>query len=132
IQDTGHGNVMSVSLLRLASGRLALFYAFKNNLSDCRPRLRLSSDEAQTWSEPKLVIAAPGYYVLNNDRVVQLRSGRLEVPVADHRMNGPDAGNYNSFDRRAVAIWYLSDDEGETWREAADWWAIPVRSGTGL
>ena len=38
VENTGHENVMSVSLLRLASGRLALFYAFKNNLSDCRPR----------------------------------------------------------------------------------------------
>jgi sialidase-1 len=132
IENAGRENVMSVSLVRLASGRLALFYVLKNDLSDCRPRLRLSSDEAQTWSEPKVVIAAPGYYVLNNDRVVQLRSGRLVVPVAYHRMNGPDAGNYNSFDRRAVAIWYLSDNDGETWREADDWWAIPVRSGTGL
>jgi hypothetical protein len=132
VENVGRENIMSVSLLRLAGGRLAFFYALKNDLSDCRARLRLSDDEGATWSEPKLVIGAPGYFVLNNDRVVQLRSGRLVVPVAYHRMNGPDPGNYNSFDRRAVALWYLSDDEGATWRESADWWAIPVRSTSGL
>ena len=131
-ENAGRENVMSVSLLRLAAGRLAFFYCLTNDLSDARPRLRLSGDEGATWSEPKLVIGAPGYFVLNNDRVVQLRSGRLVVPVAYHRMNGPDPGNYNSFDRRAVALWYLSDDEGATWRESADWWAIPVRSTSGL
>ncbi|MGH7199678.1 MAG: exo-alpha-sialidase, partial [Planctomycetaceae bacterium] len=30
-------NVMSVSLLRLHDGRIALFYLRKNSLSDCRP-----------------------------------------------------------------------------------------------
>ncbi len=132
VENTGRENVMSVSLLRLRGGRLALFYALKNDLSDCRPRLRYSDDEGASWSEPKVVVDAPGYFVLNNDRVVQLRSGRLVVPVAYHRMNGPDPGSYTSFDRRATDHWYLSDDDGVSWREARDWWAIPVRSGTGL
>lgn len=65
-------NVMSVSLLRLQSGRLALFYLIKNSLLDCRPVLRISTDEAVTWSEPRPVGEAPGYFVLNNDRVIQL------------------------------------------------------------
>jgi hypothetical protein len=132
VENTGHENVMSVSLLRLASGRIAFFYALKNSLADCRPRLRISTDEAKSWSEPTLVVAAPGYFVLNNDRVIQLGGGRLVVPVAYHRMNGPDPASYDSFDRRAVDLWYLSDDEGKTWRESADWWAIPVRSTSGL
>jgi len=132
LENTGRANVMSVSLLRLASGRLAFFYCLKNDLSDCRARMRVSTDEAATWSEPKLVVEAPGYFVLNNDRVVQLRSGRLIVPVAYHRMSGTDATSYRAWDRRAVAFWYLSDDEGASWREAADWWAIPARSGSGL
>jgi hypothetical protein len=53
--------------IRLADGRIALFYARKNSLDDCRPLLRLSDDEAQTWSEPKVCIEDEvGYYVLNN------------------------------------------------------------------
>jgi hypothetical protein len=132
VENTGRENVMSVSLLRLASGRLALFYGLKNDLTDCRPRVRYSDDEAESWSEAKLVVDAPGYFALTNDRVIQLSSGRLVVPVAYHRMNGPDPGSYTSFDGRATAHWYLSDDAGATWREARDWWAIPVRSKSGL
>lgn len=132
VENLGHENVMSVSLLRLAGGRIALFYALKNGLHDCRPWMRLSDDEGRTWSEPALVVAAPGYFVLNNDRIVQLKSGRLIVPVAYHRMKGADPTTYDSFDGRAIDLWYLSDDEGRSWKEAADWWAIGVRSRTGL
>jgi len=112
VRNEGGWNVMSVSLLRLADGRIALFYARKNSLTDCRPYLRLSSDEAQTWSEPKLCIEDEvGYYVLNNDRVVELKSGRLIVPVALH--NTPDS---KEPDWDGTIMCYLSDDSGATWR----------------
>lgn len=45
-------NVMSVSLLRLKSGELALFYMRKNSMLDCRPYLRISKNEGKTWSKP--------------------------------------------------------------------------------
>jgi Neuraminidase (sialidase) len=123
---------MSVSLLRLRNGKLALFYLIKNNWHDCRPWMRLSEDEGETWSPPRLVVEAPGYFVLNNDRVVQLNSGRLVVPVAFHRTRKSDPADKGNFDRRALALWYLSDDEGRTWREAADWWGVPLPSRSGL
>ena len=132
VANTGGNNVMSVSLLRLRSGRLALFYLVKNSWLDCRPYLRISSDEARTWSEPRLMVEAPGYFVLNNDRVVQLASGRLVAPVAFHRSRAADPHSGRSFDGRGLALWYLSDDEGQTWREAATWWAAPQASGAGL
>jgi sialidase-1 len=125
-------NVMSVSLLRLQSRRLALFYLVKNSLLDCRPVMRLSTDEAVTWSEPRVVTTAPGYFVLNNDRVIQLQSGRLVLPVACHRGRSADPKNYRSLDSRGIALWYLSDNEGQSWREADTWWALPARSGSGL
>lgn len=125
-------NLMSVSLLRLRSGRLALFYLVKNSFHDCRPVVRFSEDEAKTWSEPQYVITAPGYFVLNNDRVIQTSSGRLIVPVAFHRSRNGAANDHRTFDHRAIDLWYLSDDEGKTWREAEDWRAIPVPSKTGL
>lgn len=125
-------NVMSVSLLRLQSGRLALFYLIKNSLLDCRPVMRISTDEAVTWSEPRLVGEAPGYFVLNNDRVIQLKTGRLVVPLGFHRARASDPKQRHSLDPRALALWCLSDDEGTTWREAEDWWALPARTQTGL
>jgi hypothetical protein len=113
LENEGGFNVMSVSLVRLKSGEIALFYLRKNSLTDCRPLLRLSSDEGKTWSEPTVCIPdeAIGYYVMNNDRAVQLSSGRLVLPVALH--NTPQQ---NKFNGSAIISCYLSDDNGQTWR----------------
>lgn len=114
VPNEGDWNVMSVSLLRLADDRIALFYARKNSLEDCRPLMRISTDEAKTWSEPTVIIDDQvGYYVLNNDRVVQLKSGRLIVPVALHNL--PE---YKKPDWAGKIMCYLSDDAGQTWRRS--------------
>lgn len=113
VPNEGKQNVMSVSLLRLASGEIALFYLRKNGWDDCRPYMRVSTDEAKTWSEPSLCIAQGGYYVLNNDRVVQLRTGRLVMPVSKHNEPG---GKYSS---HGIISCFLSDDNGKTWRQSA-------------
>lgn len=132
IPTGSHQNIMSVSLLRLASGKIARFYAIKKNKwLDCHAVVSLSSDEGTTWSEPKLVTHAPGYFVLNNDRVIQTKSGRLIVPLGFHRSRHTD-DVASSWDSRAVAIWYYSDDEGATWKESDTWWAMPVASKSGL
>ncbi|MGC9317723.1 MAG: sialidase family protein, partial [Armatimonadota bacterium] len=69
VPNEGGDNVMSVSLLRLQDGRIALFYCRKNSREDCHMYMRTSADEAQTWSEPQLCIPEDGYFVVNNDRV---------------------------------------------------------------
>ena len=130
-------NVMSVSLLRLAGGRLAMFYVEKNSGLDCRPYMRVSDDEGTTWSAPRLIIEAPGYFVLNNDRIIQTRSGRILVPVAYNRLlrpteYRPNGGDSRSNDLRGIILWYYSDDQGLTWHEAHSWWALPVPSEAGL
>jgi sialidase-1 len=132
VENPPGANVMSVSLLRLRGGPIVLFYLAKNSLLDCRPVMRISTDEAETWSEPRHVGDAPGYFVLNNDRVIQLQGGRLVLPLAFHRSRGSDPRNYRSLDMRAIALWYWSEDEGKTWQEADDWWALPARTTTGL
>jgi Neuraminidase (sialidase) len=106
-------NVMSVSLLRLADSRIAMFYLRKNSLQDCRPVVRFSSDEAATWSRPQTIIPDQqmGYYVMNNDRVIQLRSGRLIAPVALHNTPQRDKPDWTG-----RVLCYLSDDAGKTWR----------------
>lgn len=110
VANEGGMNVMSVSLLRLRSGPIALFYLRKNSTKDCRPMVRFSRDEARTWSEPvECITDEIGYYVLNNARVVQLAGGRLVMPVAQH--THPD-GIWQA----GEVLCYLSDDEGKTWR----------------
>lgn len=132
VENVGGANVMSVSLLRLKSGRMALFYLLKNSWMDCRPHVRFSDDEGATWTEPVLMCAAPGYFVMNNDRVIQHSSGRLIAPLAFHRARGTAPDSSASFDSRAVLMWLTSDDDGATWKEAPQWQALPVpttRSG---
>jgi Neuraminidase (sialidase) len=113
VEREGDWNVMSVSLLRLKSGAIALFYLRKNSLTDCRPLLRLSTDEAKTWSQPiECITDKIGYYVLNNDRAEQLTSGRLILPVCHHANAG------GKFDGSGTILCYLSDDDGKTWRRS--------------
>ncbi len=133
VVETGeYQNIMSVSLLRLASGRIARFHAVKKTrLRDCHVVMSTSSDEGQTWTPPRLIHDAPGYFVFNNDRVIQTRSGRLLVPVAYHRLKGA-SDDWNSWDSRSITLWYYSDDEGITWKESDNWWALPVASRSGL
>ncbi len=114
VAQSGGLNVMSVSLLRLASGEIALFYLRKTSKEDCRPVMQISTDETQTWSEPTVCIPDVGYYVLNNDRAVQLKSGRLVLPVAWHQGPGKPRDN------QGIIMCYLSDDKGKTWRRSKD------------
>ncbi len=115
VPNEGGMNVMSVSLLRLKDNRIAMFYLRKNSMSDCRPVVRFSSDETETWSDPVEIVAADmaGYYVLNNDRVIQLSGGRLIVPVALHRT--PDQ---EKMDWHAKVGCFFSDDAGATWQRS--------------
>lgn len=110
-------NVMSVSLLRLASGRAALFYLRKESTSDCRPYMRLLHEhvpphEPDAWGPaiPIIPDERAGYYVMNNDRVIQLDSNRLIAPVAYHRTPTGEP-----LDPYGILQCYLSDDEGQTW-----------------
>ncbi|MFW5914884.1 MAG: sialidase family protein, partial [Planctomycetota bacterium] len=80
----GDLNVMSVSLLRLQSGDIMFGYMIKNAWDDCRLYVRRSSDEMKTFSEAVCATDQRMYHVINNDRVVQLSSGRLLVPAALH------------------------------------------------
>ena len=115
VRCTGGLNVMSVSLLRLDNGEIALSYLRKTSKEDCRPLMCISNDEAETWSRPTVCITDEvGYYVLNNDRAVQLRRGRLILPVAWHQ--GPGQKR----DSAGVIMCYLSDDNGKSFRRSQD------------
>jgi hypothetical protein len=125
LANEGGMNVMSVSLLRLRSGPLALFYLRKNATDDCRAYPRRSADEGATWGEPTLCIPPAGYYVVNNDRVVQFASGRLVVPASRHALPGERFSP-------GVAMCFLSDDDGGTWRQSLTELRGPPGSGSGL
>ncbi len=123
----GAQNTMSVSLLRLKSGKVALFYLVKHGWDDCRAYVQESGDDARTWGEARLCMPDKGYFVVNNDRVVQLASGRLVIPAAWHK---PLEGK--QFNPRATAVCFLSDDEGKTWRPGRGVVAPPEKGNSGL
>lgn len=116
VEQEGIMNVMSVSLLRLQSGEIALFYLRKNSESDCIPLLRISKDEAMTWSNPEECITdKDGYFVLNNNRVIQLKDGRLLLAVSLHKSPG------DSLVSNVGRIWsYYSDDNGRNWKSGRE------------
>jgi sialidase-1 len=116
VEQEGKMNVMSVSLLRLKNGEIALFYLKKNSETDCIPLIRLSNDEAKSWSEPiPCITDREGYFVLNNNRVIQLQNGRLILAVALHQSPGEIGST-------AVGrLWsYFSDDNGRSWRSSQE------------
>lgn len=107
VENTAKMNVMSVSLLRLQSGELALTYMFKNSHEDCSVLYRLSRDEGKTFSEPIEITPHKSFWVMNNDRLVQLRSGRLLAPC-QRLDNWPKV-------RHSLTQVLYSDDKGKTW-----------------
>ena len=124
-------NVMSVSLLRLGNGDIGLFYLLRRSWHDMRMYLRRSSDEGRTWGQPICCSPATAYYVVNNDRVIRLASGRLVIPAAVHPAL-TDANDHHALDWRALALFFLSDDDGRTWRQSQGLSSLPVshtRSG---
>ena len=112
MENEGKENIMSVSLLRLQDERIALFYLRKNSITDCRPVIRFSTDEGKSWSQPHEVISEKdiGYYVVNNDRLVQLADGRLIFPAARH--NSPSLKKFNG---HGTMICFISDDKAKSW-----------------
>ena len=116
VEQEGKMNVMSVSLLRLQNGEIALFYLKKNSETDCIPLIRISNDEAKTWSDPQPCITnKEAYFVLNNNRVIQLQNGRLVLAVAMHQSPGETKAS------DVGRLWsYFSDDNGRSWKSSQE------------
>jgi sialidase-1 len=117
VENTAKRNVMSVSLLRLKSGELAMTYMFKNSHedvsrpgdpTDCSVLFRVSRDEGKTFSEPVTITPRQSFWVMNNDRLVQLKSGRLLAPC--QRLD-----NWPMVRHSLTQVLY-SDDAGKTWK----------------
>ncbi len=103
VENDGGCNVMEVNFLRLKDNRIALFYCQKNTEStDCRVMMRVSSDEGKTFESPKQLSPDGKYTGLTNGRSIRLSSGRILLEAWE----GGDS------------YCYLSDDDGETWRES--------------
>lgn len=117
--NTGRQNVMSASLLRLRSGAIALYYLIKNSNSDLHLWQRISKDDGKSWGPPHRCTMTDGYNIVNNDRVVQLASGRLIAPVS----YTPDIGKPTPL----IVFVVFSDDGGRTWVRSSPDLEAPLR-----
>ncbi len=115
--DPGALNQMSVSLFRFADGELGMLWIRKAECWRDALCLSTSSDDGATWTPPRVITAALSevcpYWVINNDRVRVLPSGRLLAPVCCYfgAMTEDPANTRPS--ELAVLI---SDDRGRNWR----------------
>jgi len=118
VENEGKENVMSVSLLRLKNEEIVLGYMVKNSFQDCKYYIRKSKDEGKLWSEKILVTNREfdegTYFVVNNDRIVQLSTGRILVPTAHHPC---PTNKWKDFGPGRVIVFY-SDDNGKTWKSS--------------
>ncbi len=116
IENEGMENVMSVSLIRLKTGEILLGYLIKNSLMDCKYYIRKSKDEGQSFSEKILVTNTDcgneNYFVVNNDRIIQLSTGRILVPASHH---STPTGEWKDRKPGRIMVFY-SDDNGTTWK----------------
>jgi len=98
------------SFLRLRDGRIAVVFNrhVKGLHGGGTPVIAFSSDNGQTWTAAKALIENDDAFYVMNDRMIQLRSGRLVLPVA--RKVGKTEGD------RDEGLAMLSDDAGATWR----------------
>lgn len=115
----GKKNLMSVSLLRLKNGDIALFYLRKNSTWDCIPYMQISTDEAKTWGQPiQCITDQKGYFVVNNNRVIQLENNRLLMPVSKHAVKvGSEWDKDSQMGRLST---YYSDDNGQNWKSGGE------------
>ncbi|MDD6682108.1 MAG: sialidase family protein [Clostridiales bacterium] len=119
-EEYGEKNVMSVTLRRMHNGDIGLFYLLKQEKERLESRYILrryrgdfSCPVGETIIAPDRV---PGYYVINNDRVEELSSGRWLVMGAYH-FTGRQRDGSPFTDPRALAFTFYSDDDGYTWQQ---------------
>ena len=116
-------NIMSLSLLRMGNGDMGAFYVRKNQNGTDNVWLIRSADEGNTWTAPINCMGSSqdsDYFVLNNDRVLRLRSGRILYSACRHtifaKQNRVEPG---------VVCFFCSDDDGYTWRKLPTEFAMP-------
>ena len=125
-------NVMSVSLMRMENGDMGLFYLKKTEGNQCCCYLIRSSDEGISWGESVRCIPERGYFVVNNDRVIRCKSGRLLIAAAYHPSEAKqdeDGKWVLKSTGPGVLKLFASDDDGRSWRTLPVEKEIPVSRG---
>lgn len=104
-------NISMPNMLDVGNNKRLLVFLAKNSLSNINLYVKASNDGGLTWNP--LTHINPlndGYNIINNSRLIQLKSGRLLIPVSF----APEINQYYNFQ---TMFCYYSDDYGLTWQK---------------
>ncbi len=102
-----------ITFLRLQDGRLAMLAHrhVQGQHGGGLPAISFSADDGATWSPARTIGGPEGVWYVMNDRMIQMASGRLVVPVSCMPKGmGVYEGDCN------IGLAFFSDNGGETWR----------------
>ena len=104
-----------ITFLRLQDGRLAfLGHRHVEGLhGGGLPVISFSNDDGRTWTPARTIGDPEGVWYVMNDRMIQMKNGRLVVPVS-HMPQG--MGTYEGDCN--LGLCFFSDDAGETWKRS--------------
>lgn len=128
-------NTMCPHLVRMKNGYIGLSYGRKFDATGYGfPHFISSADEGKTWTTE--VVCADDceqYYVIENDHMIVLSSGRLLLPANHHPFIEKDDGT-KTMSYHGKMLFFASDDNGLTWSRISEEYDIPFpeTSATGL
>lgn len=105
-------NIMSVSLLELQNGEMGLLFLQKEQTDKgktCIPLYCYSMDGGENFTAPVPCFNEQSMFVVNNDRMIQLKSGRLIFPLADHGFNHTPGKIRLCYSDDNGRVWHLTD-----------------------
>ena len=112
-------NIMSLSFLRMNNGDVGAFYIEKNPDGSDKIMFTRSADETKSWSVPVNClegICRDDYYILNNDRVIKLKNGRILFALARH--------NYLSYES-VLSLLMMTEKPGKKHLKN---WFVPLKT----
>ncbi len=116
----GTKNVMSVSSLVQKNGDLAFYFLIKENDFSTTLGRALSSDGEHFALERCRFDCKPAYYIINNDRLVRQKSGRILAPTAYVTAEKNRARTETKEMAPYMATLLYSDDDGASFK-CVDW-----------
>jgi len=117
-QPPAKGYYCHPSLLRVENDEILLAYNYSTHPATpyfAKVFYRRSADEGQTWTEQLLVTPYPGYTLVHNDKLLQLKDGRI-VAMAEHKEYLPSTSDHSGY----VGMCFYSDDNGHSWHPSTN------------
>jgi len=127
------GSFGAPSFLRLKDGHILLSYIYTTYPTTPyygHNYYRRSNDEGQTWTDQFAMTPHPGYFLVHNDRLFTLSTGRI-VAMAEYKAHYPSSQDHSGY----VGTAFYSDDNGYSWQVSeniVDMMPVEVQEADGI